>query len=209
MNNAADTRDAPSPVFRIVVICTGNRFRSPLVEAFIGRLTAGLPVEVSSRGALELGGAPPLEGAVKGATKLGFDISGHRSRCLRNSDLRDVDLVLGFERAHVSQAVVDCGARKERTFTLPELLDLLEALPDPDPKDTTEPVQRARTALERAAQYRRPREGKPLPELADPLGASDRVQRDTVRRLHEASAALVRHLFGVLPAAAERKIARG
>ena len=195
-------------MFRIVVVCTGNRFRSPLAEAFIRRLTAGLPVEVSSRGALDLDGAPPLENAVEGAAKLGVDISGHRARCLAGTDLREVDLVLGFERAHVSRAVVDYGAPREKTFTLPELVELLAALPAADP-DARGPVERARAVVEQAGRYRRPF-GARLPELADPLRASDRVQRDTVGRLYDASAALVRHLFGAeaARAAENRTIAR-
>jgi len=200
-----DARADP-PVFRIVVVCTGNRFRSPLVEAFIRQQTHGLPVEVSSCGALDLGAVPAISNAVEGAARLGVDISGHRSRTLAAADLRGVDLVVGFERTHVARAVVDCGAAREKTFTLLELVELLEAAPAPD---GTTPVERARKAVELAAQYRRPREGKPLPELSDPINEPERVQRETVRRLHELSIALVSDLFGTDSAALEQTVARG
>ncbi|MGZ4309000.1 MAG: arsenate-mycothiol transferase ArsC [Gaiellaceae bacterium] len=191
----------PGSVFRIVVICTGNRFRSPLVEGFIRQETRGLPVEVRSCGTLDLGPVPPLPAAVEGAAKLGLDISGHRSRALKDVDLDDADLVLGFERAHVARAVVDGGTAKDRTFTVLELVELLEAAPTPG----GESVERARKAVELAAGYRRPRAGRPLPELSDPLNESARRQRNAVKRLHEISLELVEGLFGAgsaLPAAA-------
>lgn len=191
-------------VFRIVVVCTGNRFRSPLVEGFIRQETRGLPVEVSSCGILDLGPVPPLPAAVEGAAKLGLDISGHRSRALKDVDLDDPDLVLGFERAHIAHAVVDGRTAKDRTFTVLELVELLEAAPTPD----GESVERARKAVELAAGYRRPRAGKPLPELSDPLNQSARRQRSAVKRLHEISLALVDGLFGVdsaLPAHARAR----
>jgi protein-tyrosine phosphatase len=190
--NAA-RRPAGAPVFRIVAVCSGNRFRSPLVEGFIRRETRGLPVDVSSCGVLDLEGLPPLSSAVEGAARLGVDISGHRSRGLADVDLREVDLVLGFERAHVARAVVDSGAAREKTFTALELVELLETAPAPD---GATPVDRARKAVQLAAQYRRPRAGTPVPELSDPINESGRVQRARVRRLHELSLALVGGLFG-------------
>jgi len=205
-SNRRARAQAGSGAFRIVVICSGNMFRSPLVEGFIRQQTAGLPVEVSSRGALDLTAGPPHPGAVEGAARLGVDISGHRSRPLARTYLSGVDLVLGFERAHVSRAVVECGAPREKTFTLLELVDLLEAAPAPDAPSS---VERARSAVEQANQYRRPREGRPLPELADPLGESARGQRQAVRRLHDASATIVRHLFGTARDASKRKAAPG
>jgi protein-tyrosine phosphatase len=191
-------------VFRVVVICTGNRFRSPLVEGFIHQETRGLPVDVSSCGTLDLGPVPPLPAAVEGAARLGLDISGHRSRALADVDLDDADLVLGFERAHVARAVVDGGTAKDRTFTVLELMELLEAAPDPGGAS----VERARKAVELAAGYRRPRAGMPLPELSDPISESARGQRNAVKRLHEISLALVDGLFGARSALPARSLAR-
>ena len=191
-------------VFRIVVVCTGNRFRSPLLEGFLREETRGLPVEVTSYGTMDLGPVAALPAAVEGAARLGLDISGHHSRALADGDLQDADLVLGFERAHLARAVVDGGASKDRTFSALELVELLEDAPDPDGAS----VERARKAVQLAAGYRRPRAGKPLPELSDPLNESARRQRNAVKRLHEISLALVDGLFGAASARPTRSLAR-
>jgi protein-tyrosine phosphatase len=193
-----------STPFRIVVVCTGNRFRSPLLEAFLGRETRGLPVEVSSCGTLDLGPVPALPAAVEGAAKLGLDISRHRSRALATGGLADADLVLGFEREHIAHAVVDGGAARDRTFTALELVELLEAAPDPGGTS----VERARQAVKLAAGYRRPRAGRPLPELPDPLNENARRQRNAIKRVHEISLALVEGLFGISSTPPARAVAR-
>ena len=105
--------------FEVVFICTGNRFRSAIAEALTARLTEGLPVEVSSAGTLDLGAVGVLPEALALAPELGVDLSAHRTRCVRDVDLREADLVLGFELTHLATAVVECGAARERTFTLP------------------------------------------------------------------------------------------
>jgi protein-tyrosine-phosphatase len=195
---------ARDDVFRIVVVCTGNRFRSPLLAGFIRQETLGLPVEVSSCGTLDLGPLPALPAAVEGAARLGLDLSSHCSRPLANVDLGDADLVLGFERVHLAHAVVDGGAPKNRTFTAPELVELLETAPEPAGSS----VERARKAVELAAGYRRPREGLPLPELSDPLNQSARRQRNAVKRVHALSLALVDGLFGARSAQQTGALAR-
>jgi protein-tyrosine phosphatase len=183
----------PSPEFTIAVICTGNRFRSPLVEALLRQETQGLPVSVHSFGTLDLGAAPALPEALAAASRLGLDLSTHRARGIRQAHLADADLVLGFERAHIVTAVADGGAPPERTFTLPELVELLERSAAVELDD---PVGRAR---ELVAQADRVRAQPGLPgatELGDPLGQPDRVFRETETTLHNLANRLVRLLFG-------------
>jgi protein-tyrosine-phosphatase len=145
--------------------------------------TEELPVEVSSLGTLDLGPVPALPEAVALADELGLDLTGHRARQL--DDLRDRDLVVGFERKHVMAAVVEAGAPVEKTFTLPELVDLLHDRTD-SPRD--------RIAAAHAA---RPRDfrNQPLPEIPDPLGLSAPEQRAVARTVDEQVSALVVALF--------------
>ena len=42
----------PAQRFRFVIVCTGNRFRSPLAAAVVEQLVPELPVEVSSLNSL-------------------------------------------------------------------------------------------------------------------------------------------------------------
>jgi protein-tyrosine phosphatase len=183
--------------YEIAVVCTGNRFRSPLVEALLRRATEGLPVRIRSFGTLDLGAAPALPEALAAATRLGLDLSSHRTSTLGHAPLAEADLVLGFERAHVVRAVVDAGAPAERTFTLPELVERLEAVDEPVDED---PIARARTLVAAAHSARPLAKGLPrVTELADPLGRGDRVFRETEAKLAEQTRRLAERLFGRRP----------
>jgi protein-tyrosine phosphatase len=181
------------PSFDVAFVCTGNRFRSPLAAALLSAATAGLSVNTSSVGVLELGPAPALPEAVGLARTFDVDLAAHRARCLADVDLEQFDLVLAFERMHVRAAVVDAGASIDRTFTLPELVALLEALPEPAAQ--SDPLERARSRLGQAHASRPPqfRTGR-TPEIADPLGRAPHEQRKTAEEVH----ALIRRLTQLL-----------
>ncbi len=126
----------PEDPFDLVFICTGNRFRSAIGEGLMRRLTEGLPVRTTSAGTLDLGPVGALPEALALAPSLDLDLNEHRAQCVGNVDLSDADLVLGFEYHHLAAAVTVGGARRERTFTVPELVTLLEeagAGADPPP----------------------------------------------------------------------------
>jgi protein-tyrosine phosphatase len=179
--------------FRIVVVCTGNRFRSPLAEHILRRETEGLPVSVRSVGVLDLGGIEALPEALAAAQELGLDLSAHRTCVLAPEPLAGADLVVGFERAHVARAVVAGRAPLERTFTLPELVGLLP--PEP-PEGDEDPVARARALVASVAVGRTDPRTAPVPELADPLGHSPSFFGRTAEQVDELSRRLVTQLFG-------------
>ena len=179
--------------FELVLICTGNRVRSPIAEAFLRHLLADLPVELRSLGTLELGEAPPLPEALEAAAFLGFDISGHRARAIHGHDLSGADLVIGFEQRHAAAAVVEGGALRERTFLLTELVELLA---DSRPEPFGEPVERARQAVAKAHARRTQFGAATAVELADPLGQDRSFYRNTVERVRDLSTRLAIGLFG-------------
>ena len=131
--------------FSIAFVCTGNRFRSPLAEAFVHRLTLELPVSVGSYGTLQIENAPPLPEAVEIASWCGISLADHRTRYLNNASLEDVDLLLGFEPAHIRQAVVDGQAPRERSFTMRDFVPLLPTAGLAAPGE--EVVKRARSLV--------------------------------------------------------------
>jgi protein-tyrosine phosphatase len=183
----------PSGRFELVLLCTGNRARSPIAEAFLRHLLADLPVRVRSLGTLEVGAAPALPEAIEAAAARGLDISAHRARALGGEDLSGADLVVGFEQRHVVAAVVDGGARRERVFSLPELVELLEQGPT---QRVGEPVERATQAIADAHARRSGHVAAGDAELADPLGQDRRFYRDMVERVCELSTRLALGLFG-------------
>ena len=183
-------------VFSICFICSGNRFRSPLAQSFVERLTLGLPVQISTAGTVESDGAPALPEARQIAVLCGVDLSGHRSQRLSALSLEGTDLVIGFEEAHVRRAIVDAGARRAHAFTFREFVRLVRFCA-PAPDLTT--VERARTAVTFADGLRR-RDPAAVGEhtgVPDPLGRSWKAQLEIAREIRELSLELAEHLFGV------------
>ena len=182
----------PADPFDIVFICTGNRFRSVIGEGLMKRLTEGMPVRTTSAGTLDLGPVEALPEALELAPSLDLDLTEHRARCVRNVDLTDADLVLGFEYQHLAAAVTEGGARRERTFTVPELAMLLEE--GGTTTDGGDPVAEARRAVQRADDAR---PGGHRPEIPDPLGGSPEVFHGTALEVRALTERLAELLFGV------------
>lgn len=156
--------DGAAP-FEAVFVCTGNRFRSPIAAAAFAAAANGRAVRVRSVGTEEITGAPVLPEAVRLGRAYGLDLSRHRSRALADRELQTADLVVGFEPAHVARAVVDGGARRDRSFLL---IELLESLRGAEAPALTDPVERARSLIARANEHR-PSSASSL-IIPDPLG---------------------------------------
>ena len=182
--------------FSVCFICRGNRFRSPLAQAFVERLTLGLPVQISSAGTLEAENAPALPEARQIAVLCGVDLSGHRSERLSALSLEAVDLVIGFEEAHVRRAIVDAGAPRANTFTFREFVRLLKKCA---PAKEAMTVERARMAVTLADDLRRrdPTAAGKDTGVADPFGRSWKVQKEIAVQVRDLSLELAEHLFGV------------
>lgn len=186
----APTPDAAETA-RIVFVCTGNRARSALAAGLLRRYVAELPVIVESRGTLDVGPAPVLPGLLEVGTRLGLDLAPHRAAPLVRRELEHAELALGFESNHVATAVVDGGARRERSFTLPELLDLASHDPLPDTEDIRERIDLVTSrAHERRCAYR-----LPPAEIVDPYGASASVLEGVCTEIELLVAELVGTLF--------------
>lgn len=181
--------------FRVVFVCSGNQVRSPLAAALFAKLTNDLAVEITSAGTLGIEGAPPPPEAQHVAAALGVDLTHHRSAGLTPAAVRNADLVVGFERAHLAAAVVEAGAPVERAFTLPELVRLLGSAGQ---VSETEPLARARALVAAAAAARREsRDFVPGEEIADPIGGPRRAYERVAREVAGLLEALTGMLFGV------------
>lgn len=181
-----------SDVFRIVFVCTGNRFRSPLAETFFRHSVGDIPVWTTSLGTRELSNKGALPEALAEAASRGLDLVEHKAQPLTGENLSSVDLVVGFERAHVVMAVVDAHAPRDRSFTLPELVELLE-VGRPASADTQ--LERARQAIDAASSARPDANLLSVPEIGDPLGASPEIFRDTAAEIEQLVRRLVATLF--------------
>ena len=180
----------PSDEFDVVVICSGNRFRSPLAEAVLRSKTDGLPVRVRSFGTLDLPSGSALSEALELAPSYGLDLVAHRSQPLAGNDLSDADLVIGFEQSHVAMAVVGAKAPRERTFLIS---DLVAALDHTEPPRENGVVERARATVRQADAARTT--GSPQ-EIADPLGGPASGYRKAADEVYRLTSRVAERLFG-------------
>lgn len=186
---------APS-TFDIAILCSGNRFRSPLATSLIRRHAAdGVRVASAAVASRATGGVLPE--ALELGPIYGVDLSRHQARPLPPRALAAAALVLGFEQQHV-EAAVDHGAAPEGcTFTLPELVGLLDEVTDA-PLEGLPRLERARRAVELAHDRRSDGSAAAgfVPELADPLGSPHVVFVELAGTIDRLSRRLCDQLFG-------------
>ncbi len=106
---------------KIAFICTGNICRSPFAEHLLRNLAPkGWNLEVVSYGIMTTDGQEVSDTGSIVALEEGLDVSSHRSRALRPSELRDCDLIFTMTKAqkfHLELAMPDI---RDRIFCLTE-----------------------------------------------------------------------------------------
>jgi protein-tyrosine-phosphatase len=181
--------------FSLLFLCSGNRFRSPMAAGFVRRLTLGLPVSVTSAGTIGVVGKPALDEAQALAAWSGISLADHSSSRITPERAAGADLVLGFEHAHVTFAVIEAGCARDRVFTLPDLTTLLA---DIEPVDPSQPLPaRARERVRRAGELRAALGTSTSQEVTDPFGKSKKVAKQTAGELRRLCSELAERLFDV------------
>ena len=91
---------------RIIMVCTGNTCRSPMAMALMKKALAkrGLTsIEVSSAGMWAAHGERASSNAILQMSRMGLDLSAHRSRNLRDAAIDDA-LILCMTGSHTAAA---------------------------------------------------------------------------------------------------------
>jgi len=152
----------------VIVVCTGNVCRSPIAEGLLRRATehrpVGAPITVSSAGTAGWEGSPATPEAVEAAAERGVDISGHVATRLRPGMAADADLVLCMAGEHRDLIAREEPEAAGRTFSLKELVRLLED------GARTAATPAARIAAAARARAGAPGTPQPAEDIADPLG---------------------------------------
>ena len=85
-----------NPLYRVLLVCTGNTCRSPLAAAAMRRAIEqdGDRIEIRSAGAMAASGAPASHLAAEMGVAGGLSLDDHRSAGLDNQVIERADLVL-------------------------------------------------------------------------------------------------------------------
>jgi protein-tyrosine-phosphatase len=194
----------------VLVLCTGNICRSPIAEGFLRQLLKerGIgDVTVHSAGVSGLVGYPADPESVRSAAERDIDISEHRARRVNTDMIETADLVLTMtakQRASANRLVPSAAGR---TFTLKEMVFLLErAQREVAGPATDEPLRAA------AARAHSVRQTEPALELldedvSDPLGLGPDAFRAVVWEVGDLMERFVDNVFlsGEPQPVAERK----
>ncbi|MEW2610688.1 low molecular weight phosphatase family protein [Streptomyces sp. NPDC047880] len=184
------------PPFRVLVVCTGNLYRSPLAESLLRHqlLEHRQVIHVSSAGTRAVAGVPAAAAVTSFLAGRGLRPCGAGSRRLTEGLVENADLVLGAAREHREAAVRLSPVRAlSRAFTFREFVRL--ARPE-DAADTLDPAARF-AALVRGAAARRGAASTRMGDVdvKDPLGQPPPQVQQCLVQIEEAVeriAALVR-----------------
>jgi protein-tyrosine phosphatase len=185
--------------YRILMVCTGNICRSPVMERLMrARLREHLDpwaagrFEISSAGTWAMVGSAMAPEAVETLVGLGGDPDGFAGRDLKPDMIDRADLILTATREHRGLAVTEVPRAASRTVTVREFARLLGPVTPADitrRAPTTDPVERMR-AIAAAAFANRGlvRVANPSDDdIADPYG---RARSSFERAAAEIDAAL-------------------
>jgi protein-tyrosine phosphatase len=184
----------------IVLVCTGNVCRSPMAEGFLRaelerRFGPDAPT-VASCGTAGWEGSGATPEAVTAARERDVDIGSHVARRLAEPHVSDAQLVVGMAGEHRDAVVRRARHAAAKTFSLKEVIRLLEALPlaSADPSSLAGRVSQADDLRRSGFQ------GNPFDEdVVDPLGFPLDTYRAVAWELDDLCGRLATGLFGRAP----------
>src|SRR6266540_1039065 len=130
----------------ILLVCTGNICRSPMASGFLAGLLRDQGVHgvsVESCGVSAWEGSPATPEAVEAMRERGLDISGHVARRMNRRIIEAADLIVGMASEHREAVRRIARPAASRTFTLKELVHLLDSAGPPQREASSEDLLRS------------------------------------------------------------------
>jgi glycine hydroxymethyltransferase len=183
----------------VLLVCTGNICRSPMASGFLSGLLRERGIDdvtVASCGVSAWEGSPPTPEAVAAMREQGRDISRHVARRMSRRIVESADLIIGMSSEHRDAVRRIARPAASRTFTLKELVHLLDAV-GPPPTDGPSD-QQLRSAALRADALRDAYRDLQLKDedVADPLGLGLESFRAVAWEIEALCEGLVDLVFG-------------
>jgi protein-tyrosine-phosphatase len=119
---------------KILFVCSGNTCRSPLAEGIAKKIfpdRTEASVDISSAGSSAFEGTTASEHAIEVARRHGVDVSGHQSRLLSRTDVREADLVVTMSQKHRDTVGILDPEALAYTVLLTDFCDDQGDVPDP------------------------------------------------------------------------------
>ncbi len=121
---------------KIMFICTGNICRSAMAHGLMDKLAKEqkVDVEVFSCGIFAEDGDIPTFNAIEAIKEYGVDLKSHKATNIRNSKIKDMDIILCATTAHKNNVINMYPDLKNKIFTIKEYAGFDENdldIPDP------------------------------------------------------------------------------
>ena len=120
---------------RVLVICTGNLCRSPMVAALLADRLAQDPArrdwQVESAGVWAYGGRPATEYGIDEMRERGIDMRAHSSQPVTRELVEAADLVLAMTRNHVEALEVTFPDQAHKLYLLTQMVGQEYDIADP------------------------------------------------------------------------------
>lgn len=133
---------------KILMVCLGNICRSPLAEGILkAKLPANFVVDSAGTGDWHQGEQPDVR-SMETAKAHGLDISGQRSRPIKESDFEDFDLIFCMDQSNLRN--VKALAKNETQLEKVSLI--LNILNDPNRLEVPDPYYGGKDGFEKVYQ---------------------------------------------------------
>lgn len=121
---------------KIMFICTGNICRSAMADGLMKKLVKeqNKDIEVYSCGIFAEDGDTPTYNAVEAIKEYGVDLKNHRATNIRNSKIKDMDIILCATVSHKNNVKAMYPELRNKIFTIKEYAEFDENnldIPDP------------------------------------------------------------------------------